>query len=63
MRSEIDKMIQAYEIKKEKTVAACLVVEDLNILLKLCNETRKKYYQEGWNDCRTAVERTLGLKK
>ena len=63
MENEIRNLIEMYKIKGSRNVAAHLVVEDFENLLKLYYETVKEVRQEGWNKCRETIENVLGIEK
>ena len=63
MENEIRNLIEMYKIKGKRNVAAYLVVEDFENLLKLYDEAVRDAHQEGWNKCRETIENVLGIEK
>ena len=59
MKNEIKNLIEMYKIKGKRNVAAYLVVEDFENLLKLYEEAVRDAHQEGWNKFRDSIEKTL----
>lgn len=67
MESKIKELIDKYDDKRLEEPDYYFqweeILEDLKSLLefkqKLCDETRKAFYTEGWNDCRNNIEGIL----